>query len=276
MKRINRKIYFLILCAVASTTAMAQSFTVHQGEREVSFNEESVDSIVFSPNSVKEETTSTDAARKIQGRWCSLGTSITWVNDHITEPPVTDVTKGYQTRVMEKLAFTQFVNCGVNGGRVGDNISNVVRADYYTIEHGINDWGGRIPPGSFNDYKNNTNNGTFAANYRKVIDAIFKKNPKAKVVLCTPRKAYGYNGTFPANPNDPLENGYYLKDYADLVRQIAEYESFPVADFYNECGGGRILKYLSFDEALHPNDDGYQLMANVLIQALEKVIIQAE
>ena len=268
----KRQILFVALCVVA-VTAAAQSFTVFQeGKKEVSFNEEAVDSIVFSEANVEEETPQMEAPRAIRGRWCSLGTSITWVNDHNKGL----VEKGYQTRVMEKLAFSQFVNRGVNGGRVASAISEVVRADYYTIEHGINDWGGRIPLGTFEDYRNDTRNGTFAASYRQVIDEIFKHNPKAKVVLCTPRKAYGYNGTFPANPNDPLENGYRLKDYADLVRQIAEYESFPVADFFNECGGGRQLKYLSFDEALHPNDIGYQLMANVLIQALEKVIVDIE
>ncbi|MCR4921807.1 MAG: SGNH/GDSL hydrolase family protein [Bacteroidaceae bacterium] len=239
-----------VLCAMV-VNAMAQSMSFYQDP----------------PNTVEESEA--PAPRVVKGRWCSLGTSITWVNDHNEGL----VEKGYQTRVMERLAFTRHINRAVNGGRVASAIPEVVRAEYYTIEHGINDWGGRVLPGTFEDYRNDTRNGTFAASYRMLIDAIFHKNPRAKVVLCTPRKAYGYNGTFPDNPNDALSNGYTLKDYVDIVRQIAEYESFPVADFYTECGGGRLLTYLSTDKALHPNDAGYQLMANVLVQALEKVIV---
>ena len=92
-------------------------------------------------------------------------------------------------------------------------------------------------------------------------------------MLCTPRKAYGYGNYLPAHWYDP-KNGIYLQEYADLIRQIAAYESFPVADFFAECGGQRQLAYLSYDSALHPNDEGMQLMANVLIQAFEKILAE--
>ena len=48
----------------------------------------------------------------------------------------------------------------------------------------------------------------------------------------------------------------------------------PVADFFAECGGQRQLKNLSYDTALHPNDEGFQIMANVLIQAFEKILAE--
>ena len=104
-----------------------------------------------------------------------------------------------------------------------------------------------------------------------VIDRNFAVNPKAKVVLCTPRKAYNFSGYL---PNDCMGdiNGVYLADYVNIIRQIAEYEGFPLADFYAECGGQRDLARMSMDTALHPNDEGYQMMANVLIPALKKVI----
>ena len=102
-------------------------------------------------------------------------------------------------------------------------------------------------------------------------DRIFAVNPKAKIVLCTPRKAYGFSGYLPNNCMSDL-NGIYLKDYVDIIRQIAEYEGFPLADFYAECGGQRDLARMSMDTALHPNDEGYQMMANVLIPAMKKVI----
>ena len=173
---------------------------------------------------------------------------------------------------MDQLIFSKLYNKGDNGGCVARSVDKPVKADYYTIEHGANDWGHSVPVGTIEDYINNTNNGTFAADYRRLIDKIFSLNPNAKVVLCTPRKGYGFGGYLPAHWYD-AKGGIYLEEYANLIRQIADYESMPVADFFSLCGGQHNLKELSIDDALHPNDDGYQLMANVLIKALEKVII---
>ena len=209
-----------------------------------------------------------DSVAHIDAHWMSLGTSITWYNDNVSSA----FTKGYQTRVREVLPFKRFTNKGVNGGVLESAIAQVSHADYYTIEHGINDWGHSTPVGTIDDYKNNTQNGTFAANYRRLIDAIYKANPKAMIVLCTPRKGYGFGTYLPANCESPL-NGIYLHDYADLIREIAAYESLPVADFYSLCGNQTNLAQLSIDRALHPNDAGYQLMADVLVPALKKVLL---
>ncbi len=202
--------------------------------------------------------------RKVPLTWCSLGTSISWYNNHVAP----SFTKGYQTRVMEQIKFSGFINKGVNGGCVNTAINSVVPADFYTIEHGINDWGNRVKPGTLADYENNTGNNTFAANYRKVVDNIRKANPEAKIILCTPRKGYGFGNFLPANCNDQKEGGYYLKDYADLVRAIAEKEGFILADFFATCGDQDDLASLSIDTALHPNDAGYQKMANELVKAI--------
>ena len=254
----------IILCAVASV-AMAQSFTVYEKDKDHGYNIVDVDSIVFSPDPAQ---AAAPEPRVVNGRWCSLGTSISWLNENTASFPLT---KGYQTRVMEKIAFKNFSNKAVNGGTLSSAISSVVLADYYTIEHGINDWGHSTPVGTIDDYINNTKNGTFAAIYRQVIDRIFSRNKKARVILCTPRKAYGYGNYLPDHWYDPKE-GIYLEEYANIIRQIAAYESFPVADFFAECGGQRQLDNWSYDTALHPNDDGMQIMANVLIQAFEKIL----
>ena len=253
---------------------MAQSFTVYENGKSHGFNDIDVDSIVFSREDVQ---ASSSEPRKVKGRWCSLGTSISWLNENTASYPLT---KGYQTRVMEKLAFTSFTNKAVNGGTISSQIPTAsytggapVRADYYTIEHGINDWGHSVPVGTIEDYINNTKNGTFAASYRQVIDYIFQRNSKARVVLCTPRKAYGFNGYLPDHWYD-AKNGIYLEEYANMVRQIAAYESFPVADFFAECGGQRQLDNWSYDTALHPNDEGMHVMANVLIKAFEKILAE--
>ncbi|MBP2690712.1 MAG: SGNH/GDSL hydrolase family protein [Muribaculaceae bacterium] len=221
------------------------------------------------------------AQRKVNAHWCALGTSITWYNENV-EASLGGFTHGYQSRVMDKISFSRYSNQAVNGGAIKTALNKVIKADYYTIEHGINDWGQSIPVGTFDDYLNNTNNGSFAAEYRKLIDAIYRANPAAKIVICTPRRGYGFNGYLPDKSTDP-KNGIYLKEYADMARRIAEFESIPVADFYEECGGDRTLIKESLDgarasqgitnDAVHPNDLGYQRMANVLIDALERVLV---
>ncbi len=201
-------------------------------------------------------------------RWNSLGTSITWYNSHAGG----SFQKGYQSRVMEKLKFDGFENTGISGGCVNSAISQVRVADLYTVEHGINDWGNRVNPGTLDDYKNDTGNNSFAANYRKVINNIRAANPQAKIILCTPRKGYGFGGYLPDDCAAQQTNGgYYLKDYAEIVREIAAYEKFPLADFYATCGEQEELASLSIDVALHPNDAGYQRMANILARVILSV-----
>ncbi len=262
MKSIKLTIVALFLGSAAS----AQSFTIHQGTKATGYNAAAVDSVTFSSQDVQEEEKSD--ARVVDATWCALGTSITWYNDHPN-----GFKEGYETRLLKKLKFTKWYNQGISGGTLSSAINQVKKADYYTIEHGINDWGHSTPVGTIDDYINNTKNGTFAAIYRQLIEKIFEVNPNAKVVLCTPRKGYGFGGYLPDNCNAAL-NGIYLKDYAYLIREIAEYEGFPVADFFAECGGQHNLDKLSIDVALHPNDAGHQLMANVLLRAFEKVIVE--
>ena len=208
------------------------------------------------------------AARKMAGTWCSLGTSISWYNDHVRKGAFT---KGYQTRVMEVLTFDGFVNPAINGGTVVNQAAAAVpKADYYTIEHGINDWGRSTPVGTIEDYRRGGEGKTFYANYRKLIDKIRAANPQAKIVVCTPRKGYGFGTYLPATSQEP-KNGIFLREYADAVRAIAAEEHFPLADFYANCGEDGELKALSIDEALHPNDPGFQRMADEVLRAFAHV-----
>jgi lysophospholipase L1-like esterase len=56
------------------------------------------------------------------------------------------------------------------------------------------------------------------------------------------------------------------------VRAIAQKEGFAVADFYAACGEEAELADLSIDTALHPNDPGYQRMADELIRAFGTIL----
>lgn len=263
-----KKITSLAVLLFIALFSMAQSVNIHQGATSVGFNVSDIDSIIFSSKAAENEFVGNGEVTPVKGHWLSLGTSISWYNSNVSSA----FTKGYQTRVLEKLHFDKFTNNGINASCLSSAKNYVIKADYYTIEHGINDWGNSVPVGTIDDYINNTKNGTFAASYRELIDKIYATNPKAMIILCTPRKAYGFGSYLPAHWYD-AKNGIYLKDYAEIVRQIAEYESLPVADFFRYCGNQRNLAQLSIDVALHPNDNGYQLMANVLVEAFKQVLL---
>ena len=229
------------------------------------------------PLTAADSETGIGAPRYLPLRWLSLGTLITWYNSHAGGK----FEKGYQSWLMEQIKFDGFANRGVSGACLDSTLWCIQDADLYTVEHGINDWGNRVPPGTMADYENNTGNGTFAATYRKVIDKLRATNPKAKIILCTPRKGYGFGGYLPdrcdaRQTERDGKPGYFLKDYADLVLAIAEKENLPVADFYATCGEQDELADLSIDKALHPNDAGYKRMANILAKTMLKVYPDAE
>ena len=208
--------------------------------------------------------------REINATWCSLGTSITWYNSNVDNARG-KFTRSYQDRVLDVLRFKGFINRGVNGGVVASQHGKISKADYYTIEHGVNDWGHCVNVGTLADYENNTSNNTFYANYRILIDQIRAINPQAKIIVCTPRKSYGFGRYLPPKETLP-KGGIYLREYAEAVRAIAKKEGFALADFYANCGEEPELADLSIDVALHPNDPGYQRMADEIIKAFYKII----
>lgn len=212
------------------------------------------------------------AKKLFPGKWNSVGTSITWYNNNVGYSGG-KFTRGYQDRVMDKLIVTAFLNTGISGGCV--NGANVQPADLYTLEHGINDWGNNVAPGTLDDYKNKTENNSFAYWYRVAVDKMKANNPKA-IVLATPRKGIGFGGYLPMRWDEKREGGYALQDYVNVVLDIAEYEGFEVADNFTFAGDQSTLESLSIEVALHPNDPGYQLMADEVYRAICRALPNME
>lgn len=208
----------------------------------------------------------------MRGDWCSIGTSISWYNDNVGVAGGR-FTRGYQDRVREVLDFAKLLNVGISGGTTASHAAwrNFPKARYYTIEHGVNDWGKKVPVGTLDQYCANAATNTFCANYRKIIETVRRANPEAKIILCTPRKAYGFGTYLPPSAGE-AKDGVYLKEYAEAVRAIAVHEKLPVADFFATCGENDELKSLSIDTALHPNDAGYQRMADELLRVFKTFV----
>src|SRR5690348_8675152 len=115
--------------------------------------------IVFTTSFTKKEIT-----------WVAIGDSITYLNDHANETG-NRVTKGFMTRVVEKLPNIHYINQGHNGwtsGGIADQIEKLglIKADAYTIFLGTNDWWGGRPLGTLSDYQNASGNGTINGSFR--------------------------------------------------------------------------------------------------------------
>lgn len=184
--------------------------------------------------------------------WVALGDSITYLNEHTNETG-DRITKGYMTRVTEKLPRIHYVNQGHNGwtaSRIAENIDKLglTKADVYSVFLGTNDWWHWVQLGTFDDYKNNTGTQTVFGSYRIIINKLRSLNPKAKIILITPmqRSDFVYINDSKNNAWGSYKdkNGQSLAEFAAAIHTIARGQ-FDVVDLYNRSGitQGNLIKY---------------------------------
>jgi len=173
--------------------------------------------------------------------WVAIGDSITYLNDHLDETG-NRVTKGYLTRVTEKLPNVHYINQGHNGwtsGGIAEHIETlgIVKADVYSVFLGTNDWWGGRPIGTLNDYTNNKGNNTIYGSFRIIVNKLRVLNPEAKIILITPMQRNDF--VYIADHNNNAygsykdKNGQSLEAVANAVDSIAAYEKIPVVDLYH-------------------------------------------
>ena len=173
--------------------------------------------------------------------WVAIGDSITYLNDHPNETG-NRTTKGYMTRVVEKMPHISFVNQGHNGWtaiKIATEIENlgIQKADVYSIFLGTNDWWGSKPLGEFSDYENNTGNGTVHGSFRIIVNKLKSLNPNAKIIFITPmqRVDFVYINNFKNNAIGSYRDkkGQNLETFANAVKDIARFEHMPVVDLFH-------------------------------------------
>ena len=179
-----------------------------------------------------------------QVKWIAIGDSITYLNEH-PEETGNRITKGYMTRVVEKLPQISYNNKGFNGwtaSMVASEIDNlgIVSSGIYTVFLGTNDWWSGLPLGTFNDYFENKGNTTFYGSCRIIISKLRNLNKKAKIVLITPMQRGDFVYIADWNNNAwgsyKQKNGQSLADFAEAVEIIGKYEKIKVVDLYNHSG----------------------------------------
>jgi len=177
-------------------------------------------------------------------KWVAIGDSITYLNEHADEAGNL-ITKGYMTRVTEKMPNIHYVNSGYNGwtsGGIADKIVSLKleKADIYSVFLGTNDWWQGRPIGTLDDYKNGTGSGSLFGAYRIILDTLKALNGSARIILITPmqRGDFVYLLDMKNNAYGSYrdKNGQSLSQFADAIVSLGEYEKLEVVDLYHESG----------------------------------------
>lgn len=174
--------------------------------------------------------------------WVAIGDSITYLNEHQDETG-NRITKGYMTRVTEKLTHIHYINKGYNGWtsiRIADSIDRLglQKADIYSVFLGTNDWWQGRPLGTYSNYQNNTGTGTVYGAFRVIVNKLRSLNSAAKIILITPmqRGDFVYINDMKNNAHGSYKkkSGQTLEQFAVAIDSIARFENFALVDLYHQ------------------------------------------
>ena len=210
------------------------------------------------------------------------GTKINFLGDSITEGAGTSSHDKMFTMLIEREYGAICQNYGIGGTRIArqktetdekwdrDFISRVPEmdndADIVVVFGGTNDFGhGDAPLGTMDDRTPYTFYGALHCLYT----ALTEKYPDVPVVILTP--LHRLNEDSPKGDNKPAPVGT-LKEYVNIIREVAEYYSLPVLDLFKESGLQPkipVIQQKYVPDGLHPNDDGNAILAHKIARFLE-------
>lgn len=147
-------------------------------------------------------------------------------------------------------------------GRMDDD------ADVVVVFGGTNDYGhGDAPIGGFSDRTPDTFYG--ACHY--LFSGLVRKYLGKPIVIMTPLHRIG------ESRNSGTEKSWgsgTLREYVNIIREVAEYYSLPVLDLYATSGLQPEIKEIQenyIPDGLHPNDNGNAVIAHKLKTFLEQL-----
>ncbi len=142
-------------------------------------------------------------------------------------------------------------------------------ADFVVVFGGTNDYGRSDAPfGIFSDRTPETFYG--ACHY--LFSGLIKKYAGKPIVIMTP--LHREDELNPPNNRAQGDTPGTLKEYVQIIREVAEFYSLPVLDLYSSSGMQPMvqeIKELYFPDGLHPNDAGQAVIGRRLKQFLENL-----
>ena len=207
------------------------------------------------------------------------GKKINFLGDSITAGVGVSIVDNIYHQVMKrKYGLSEARNYGVSGSRFAKQINPGENepiewdfcyraeqmdkdADVVVVFGGTNDFGhGDAPIGTFDDRERTT----FYGACHQLFSYLMTEYSYAVIVVCTPlhrlreEKTNGDNGQKRYNYGN-------LKRYVEIIREVAEYYSIPVIDFYKNSliqPNIEINRVKYIPDGLHPNDVGHAIMAD--------------
>lgn len=218
------------------------------------------------------------------------GKKINFLGDSITEGCLTSSKETIYHAVLKKESgLAEARNYGISGTRIAiqkgtperpkqgraDENSFCERydkmdddADIVVVFGGTNDYGhGDAPLGGFDDETPDTFYGACHYLFRGLIKKYLGKH----IVIMTPLHRTGEDK---ADAGIKVSKYGTLKDYVNIIREVAEYYSLPVLDLYKESGlqpEVAEIKENYVPDGLHPNDKGHAVIAQKLKMFLEQL-----
>ena len=210
------------------------------------------------------------------------GTKINFLGDSITEGAGTSSHDKMYTMLIEREYGAICQNYGIGGTRIArqktpteekwdrDFISRVPEmdadADIVVVFGGTNDFGhGDAPIGTMSDRTPYTFYGALHCLYT----ALIEKYPDVPIVVLT--ALHRITEDIPTGDNKPAPVGT-LKEYVNIIREVAEYYSLPVLDLFKESGLQPkipVIQQKYVPDGLHPNDAGNEILAHKIARFLE-------
>ena len=106
-------------------------------------------------------------------------------------------------------------------------------ADVAVVFGGVNDYGsGTAPIGTMSDRTPDT----FYGAIHGLLQALCERYPGKPIVLVTPLHCFGEENVYGYAESPKATPGYPLKDYVEVMREVAEYHAVPVLDLYRASG----------------------------------------
>lgn len=204
-------------------------------------------------------------------KWAAIGDSIT-ANSTRTDHP-------YHYYVAQAVGGMTVYNYGSSGTGYFDrlHVASTISQndiDILTVFLGTNDWNKAAKPlGSLLD----TTDATVSGCINILISELMAAFPTKTIALFTPlprRTNWGSSAT-------PNEDGYTLKQLAEMIKAYANHYSLPCLDLYNSSSlpvwiPAADTYYFTAPggtnpDGLHPNDAGHQVLARKIQKFLESI-----
>ena len=209
----------------------------------------------------------------VNSKW--QGKKVNFLGDSITAGLLTSII--YHEIIKEKLGLKIARNYGISGTRIakysqdeGNSMSARFSqmdddADLVMVFAGTNDFGhDNVPIGNFDDRSNSTFYGACHVLMQGLIEKYYKKT----IAFMTPiHRDYPEDITYEVN-----KSGNTLKQYVNIIKEVAEYYAIPVLDLYAVSGMQPkvdIIKKYYIPDGLHPNEAGHEKLADKIIPFME-------